>query len=63
MAKVNMNVVICGHLNSGKSTTIDHLINMKGDTEKGVIIRYEENTPINTKHAWILDKTERERGD
>ena len=26
MTKVNMNVVICGHLNSGKSTTISHLI-------------------------------------
>jgi len=26
MAKVNMNVEICGHLNSVKSTTISHLI-------------------------------------
>jgi len=66
--KVHINIVVIGHVDSGKSTTAGHLIYKLGGIEKDVIERLEkEATEINKpsfKYAWVLDKlkAERERG-
>ncbi|KAL4593728.1 hypothetical protein ACB092_M016400 [Castanea dentata] len=55
--KVHINIVVIGHVDSGKSTTTGHLIYKLGGIDKRVIER-------SFKYAWVLDKlkAERERG-
>ncbi|KAF2323373.1 hypothetical protein GH714_034917 [Hevea brasiliensis] len=66
--KVHINIVVIGHVDSGKSTTTGHLIYKLGGIHKRVIERFEkEAAKMNKrsfKYAWALDKVkaERERG-
>lgn len=66
--KSHINVVVIGHVNSGKSTTAGHLIHKLGAIDKQVIERLEkeaaEMNKSSVKYAWVFDKlkSERERG-
>ena len=66
--KNHVNIVVIGHVNSGKSTTTGHLIYKLGGIDKRVIERFEkeaaEMNKRSFKYAWVLDKlkAERERG-
>jgi len=66
--KTHINLVVIGHVDSGKSTTTGHLIYKCGGVDKRTIEKLEkEATDIGKgsfKYAWILDKlkSERERG-
>ncbi|KAK1396370.1 Elongation factor 1-alpha [Heracleum sosnowskyi] len=66
--KVHINIVVIGHVDSGKSTTTGHLIYKLGGIDKRVIERFEkeaaEMNKRSFKDAWVLDKlkAERERG-
>ncbi|GJN14218.1 hypothetical protein PR202_gb01013 [Eleusine coracana subsp. coracana] len=66
--KNHINIVVIGHVDSGKSTTTGHLIYKLGGIDKRVIERFEkeaaEMNKRSFKYAWVLDKlkAERERG-
>jgi len=66
--KVHINLVVIGHVDSGKSTTTGHLIYKCGGIDKRVIATFEkeaaETGKGSFKYAWVLDKlkAERERG-
>jgi elongation factor 1-alpha len=66
--KVHINLVVIGHVDSGKSTTTGHLIYKCGGIDKRTIEKFEkEATEMGKgsfKYAWVLDKlkAERERG-
>ena len=66
--KVHINLVVIGHVDSGKSTTTGHLIYELGGIEKRILEKYEkeanEKGKGSFKYAWVLDnlKAERERG-
>ncbi|RWW33175.1 hypothetical protein BHE74_00016526 [Ensete ventricosum] len=66
--KFHINIVVIGHVDSGKSTTTGHLIYKLGGIDKRVIERFEkeaaEMNKRSFKYAWVLDKlkAERERG-
>jgi len=66
--KVHINLVVIGHVDSGKSTTTGHLIYKCGGIDKRTIEKFEaEATAMGKgsfKYAWVLDKlkAERERG-
>uniref|UniRef100_A0A804UAT5 Elongation factor 1-alpha n=1 Tax=Zea mays TaxID=4577 RepID=A0A804UAT5_MAIZE len=66
--KTHINIVVIGHVDSGKSTTTGHLIYKLGGIDKRVIERFEkeaaEMNKRSFKYAWVLDKlkAERERG-
>ncbi|KAJ7947778.1 Elongation factor 1-alpha [Quillaja saponaria] len=66
--KVHINIVVIGHVDSGKSSTTGHLIYKLGGIDKRVIERFEkeaaEMNKRSFKYAWVLDKlkAERERG-
>merc|ERR1712166_1177605 len=66
--KTHINVVVIGHVDSGKSTTTGHLIYKCGGIDKRVIEKFEkeanESGKGSFKCAWVLDKlkAERERG-
>jgi len=66
--KVRVNVVVIGHVDSGKSTTTGHLIYKCGGIDKRTIEKYEKEAAEmgkgSFKYAWVLDKlkAERERG-
>merc|ERR1711934_276640 len=66
--KTHINVVVIGHVDSGKSTTTGHLIYKCGGIDKRVIEKFEKEAAElgkgSFKHAWVLDKlkAERERG-
>jgi len=66
--KKHVNLVVIGHVDSGKSTTTGHLIYKCGGIDKRVIAAYEkeaaETGKGSFKYAWVLDKlkSERERG-
>jgi len=66
--KGHINLVVIGHVDSGKSTTTGHLIYKLGGIDKRVIATYEkeaaETGKGSFKYAWVLDKlkSERERG-
>jgi elongation factor 1-alpha len=66
--KLHMNIVIIGHVDSGKSTTIGHLIYKLGGIDERTIKKFEEQANQmgkgSFKYAWVLDtlKAERERG-
>merc|ERR1711904_682874 len=66
--KTHVNLVVIGHVDSGKSTTTGHLIYKLGGIDKRTIEKFEkESTDMGKgsfKYAWVLDKlkAERERG-
>merc|ERR1712113_151612 len=66
--KLHLNIVVIGHVDSGKSTTTGHLIYKLGGIDKRVIEKFEkeaaEMNKRSFKYAWDLDKlkAERERG-
>jgi elongation factor 1-alpha len=66
--KTHVNLVVVGHVDSGKSTTTGHLIYKCGGIDKRTIEKFEkEATEMGKgsfKYAWVLDKlkAERERG-
>jgi len=66
--KGHVNVVVIGHVDSGKSTTTGHLIYKCGGIDKRTIEKFEKEAAelgkSSFKYAWVLDKlkAERERG-
>jgi len=66
--KTHINIVVIGHVDSGKSTTTGHLIYKLGGIDRRTIERYEQEAAAigksSFKFAWIMDKlkAERERG-
>ncbi|XP_061521224.1 elongation factor 1-alpha-like [Phycodurus eques] len=66
--KTHINIVVIGHVDSGKSTTTGHLIYKCGGIEKRAIEKFEKEAAEmgkgSFKYAWVLDKlkAERERG-
>ncbi|KAI0805074.1 translation elongation factor 1 alpha chain [Xylaria sp. FL0064] len=66
--KAHLNVVVIGHVDSGKSTTTGHLIYQCGGIDKRTIEKFEKEAAElgkgSFKYAWVLDKlkAERERG-
>ncbi|XP_035270318.1 elongation factor 1-alpha [Anguilla anguilla] len=66
--RIHINVVIIGHVDSGKSTTTGHLVYKCGGVDPRTIEKFEKAATqmgkSSFKFAWILDKlkAERERG-
>jgi len=66
--KTHINLVVIGHVDSGKSTTTGHLIYKCGGIDKRTIEKFEAEAKElgkgSFKYAWVLDKlkAERERG-
>jgi elongation factor 1-alpha len=66
--KFHINIVVIGHVDSGKSTTTGHLIYKCGGIDKRTIEKFEKEAAeigkASFKYAWVLDKlkAERERG-
>ncbi|KAG9465413.1 hypothetical protein GDO78_018381 [Eleutherodactylus coqui] len=66
--KTHINIVVIGHIDSGKSTTTGHLIYKCGGIDKRTIEKFEKEAAEmgkgSFKYAWVLDKlkAERERG-
>lgn len=66
--KTHVNIVVIGHVDSGKSTTTGHLIYKCGGIDKRAIEKFEKEAQEmgkgSFKYAWVLDKlkAERERG-
>merc|ERR1739847_89663 len=66
--KIHVNVVVIGHVDSGKSTSTGHLIYKCGGIDKRAIEKFEKEAKEmgkgSFKYAWVLDKlkAERERG-
>ncbi|UZJ56205.1 hypothetical protein CBS101457_005525 [Exobasidium rhododendri] len=66
--KAHINVVVIGHVDSGKSTTTGHMIYKCGGIDKRTIEKFEKEAAElgkgSFKYAWVLDKlkAERERG-
>ena len=66
--KPHVNLVVIGHVDSGKSTTTGHLIYKCGGIDKRQIEKYEQEAKdmgkASFKYAWVMDKlkAERERG-
>merc|ERR1712190_492522 len=64
----HINIVVIGHVDSGKSTSTGHMIYKCGGIDKRLIEKYEkeaqESGKGSFKYAWVLDKlkAERERG-
>merc|ERR1712070_670333 len=66
--KGHVNIVVIGHVDSGKSTTTGHLIYKCGGIDKRTIEKFEKEAAElgkgSFKYAWVLDKlkSECERG-
>merc|ERR1712005_46358 len=66
--KTHVNIVVIGHVNSGKSTSTGHMIYKCGGIDKRTIEKFEKEAAEmgkgSFKYAWVLDKlkAERERG-
>jgi len=67
-SKTHINIVVIGHVDSGKSTSTGHLIYKCGGIDKRTIEKFEKEAQEmgkgSFKYAWVLDKlkAERERG-
>ena len=67
-AKTHVNLVVIGHVDSGKSTSTGHLIYKCGGIDERTIAKFEKEAKEigkeSFKYAWVLDKlkAERERG-
>jgi len=66
--KPHLNLIVIGHVDHGKSTTMGHFLYLTGVVDERTIKQYEEEAKKlgkeSFKYAWILDnlKEERERG-
>ncbi|PTU17084.1 hypothetical protein P175DRAFT_0526888 [Aspergillus ochraceoroseus IBT 24754] len=66
--RTHVNIVVIGHVDSGKSTTTGHLIYKCGGIDQRTIEKFEKEAAElgkgSFKYAWVLDKlkSERERG-
>merc|ERR1711936_1214317 len=66
--KDKINLVVIGHVDSGKSTSTGHLIYKCGGIDQRTIAKFEKEAEemgkASFKYAWVLDKlkAERERG-
>jgi elongation factor 1-alpha len=66
--KIHVNLVVIGHVDSGKSTSTGHLIYKCGGIDQRTIEKFEKEANElgkgSFKYAWVLDKlkAERERG-
>ncbi len=66
--KPHLNLVVIGHVDHGKSTTVGHLFYLTGTVDDRAVKAYEEEAKRlgkeTFKFAWVLDrlKEERERG-
>lgn len=66
--KKQLNIVVIGHVDSGKSTSTGHLILKCGGIDQRTIEKFEKEAESSGKgsfkYAWVLDnlKAERERG-
>jgi len=66
--KIHVNIVVIGHVDSGKSTSTGHMIYKCGGIDKRTIEKFEKEAQEmgkgSFKYAWVLDKlkAERERG-
>merc|ERR1712184_188357 len=66
--KTHINIVVIGHVDSGKSTSTGHLIYKCGGIDQRTIEKFEKESAESGKgtfkYAWVLDKlrAERERG-
>merc|ERR1719495_1000722 len=66
--KTHINIVVIGHVDSGKSTSTGHMIYKCGGIDKRVIEKFEKEAQEmgkgSFKYAWVMDKlkSERERG-
>jgi hypothetical protein len=58
--KIHINIVVIGHVDSGKSTTTGHLIYKCGGIDKRTIEKFEKEAQEmgkgSFKYAWVLDK-------
>ena len=67
-SKIHINIVVIGHVDSGKSTSTGHMIYKSGGIDKRAIEKFEKEAQEmgkdSFKYAWVLDKlkAERERG-
>ncbi|MCD6126656.1 MAG: translation elongation factor EF-1 subunit alpha [Thaumarchaeota archaeon] len=67
-AKPHLNLIVVGHVDHGKSTTMGHFLTRLGVVDQRILQQYEEEAKRlgkeSFKYAWILDriKEERERG-
>lgn len=63
--KPRLNLVVVGHVDSGKSTLMGHLLYELGSVSKKAMHKYEtESRKIGKQsfaYAWVLDETEEER--
>ncbi|KAI0986795.1 hypothetical protein GJ496_005470 [Pomphorhynchus laevis] len=66
--KTHINIVVIGHVDSGKSTSTGHMIYQCGGIDKRTMEKFEKESGEigkgSFKYAWVLDKlkAERERG-
>jgi len=66
--KPHINIVVIGHVDSGKSTSTGHLIYLSGGIDERTIQKYQKEAELIGKgsfaFAWVLDKlkAERDRG-
>ncbi|HIQ29238.1 MAG TPA: translation elongation factor EF-1 subunit alpha [Candidatus Caldiarchaeum subterraneum] len=66
--KPHLNLIVIGHVDHGKSTTLGHFLYKLGAIDERTIAQYEEEAKRlgkeTFKYAWVLDriKEERERG-
>ncbi|XP_006887503.1 PREDICTED: elongation factor 1-alpha 1-like [Elephantulus edwardii] len=63
--KTHINIVVIGHVDSGKSTTTGHLIYKYGGIDKRTIEKFEKEAQEmgkgSFKYAWVLDNLKAER--
>jgi len=63
--KDNLNLVVVGHVDAGKSTLMGHLLYQVGAVNKKVMHKYEQESKKLGKqsfmYAWVLDETGEER--
>ena len=63
--KPHINIVVIGHVDSGKSTSTGHLIVKCGGIDKRTIEKYKKEATEQGKgsfyFAWVLDKLKQER--
>ena len=61
----NLNVIVTGHVDSGKSTLVGHLLYKKGTISQRMVHKFEKESNALGKGsfylAWIMDETESER--
>lgn len=64
-SKESINLIVIGHVDSGKSTLMGHLLFQLGQVSQKIMHKYEQESRKVGKqsfmYAWVLDETEEER--